>query len=468
MNKIVRFIGFIFVLFFVYLGVYEALSWKDTTGEYLSTTTRFYETEKNIIDVLFVGSSHCFCSVLPSLLWEDYGMSAFNMSISCQDREATYYYIKETLKTQKPKIVCVELGTMMYDGIYPEANLYRNLLSMKLSKNSYDLINASVGKEDRMLFLTRWSIIHTRYAELKKYDFVTNDFSVYGRGEALYLENVVQNKSNELLSYEEIGDLSENKKEWLDQMIEMSEKNNFELVFFSAPFQTGLEEKGMYNAINEYLATKDIPYINFNQEGVLPELNYATDFLDSQHTNTYGATKITNHLGEFLTTTFDIPNHKGDEKYQMWELDKIYCEHFLQEPEIKEEYDWNTYADYILNSKDLVTVISLDGDYKSSTWDLYGMLFSLEIESGYDSGGKWIIENREVINHISGDDMEPIIMDLGEDVLKVQNVIVQNNASEMFANIMIDNEELGEIYQGLTILIYDKILHKVIDVKCWY
>lgn len=75
-----------------------------------------------------------YCSIMPHLIWEDYGISAFDMAISGQDREATYFYIVELLKTQSPEVICVDLGGMMYEGYGIEANQYRNMLSMNLSK----------------------------------------------------------------------------------------------------------------------------------------------------------------------------------------------------------------------------------------------------------------------------------------------------------------------------------------------
>ena len=52
--------------------VYNALSWKDTTGGYLSSYTQLYNLEDDTVDVLFVGSSHVYCDIYPCYLWRDY------------------------------------------------------------------------------------------------------------------------------------------------------------------------------------------------------------------------------------------------------------------------------------------------------------------------------------------------------------------------------------------------------------
>ena len=85
--------------------IYTVLSWKDTAGEYYSSVDSFYEVDKGLVDVLFFGSSHCYCSIDPSVLWEEHGIGSFSLAISGQDFAGTYYTLKEALKTQDPKVV---------------------------------------------------------------------------------------------------------------------------------------------------------------------------------------------------------------------------------------------------------------------------------------------------------------------------------------------------------------------------
>ena len=99
------------ILFLFFLNrIYDIFSWKDTAGDYTSSMEVFYDLEDNIVDVLFLGSSHVYCSIIPAILWEDYGMASFNMAISGQDLAGSYYNFKEALKTQDLKVVCVDLS----------------------------------------------------------------------------------------------------------------------------------------------------------------------------------------------------------------------------------------------------------------------------------------------------------------------------------------------------------------------
>ena len=61
--KGIRLIAFVILMFVIVSGVYRVFSWKDTTGGYLSSLSQLYDTPKNQMDVVFVGSSHCYCSI---------------------------------------------------------------------------------------------------------------------------------------------------------------------------------------------------------------------------------------------------------------------------------------------------------------------------------------------------------------------------------------------------------------------
>ena len=98
MKKVIRGIAFLIIAVMVIIQVFSVLKWKDTNGDYLSSTRQLYATEKDLMDIVFMGSSHCYCGICPDVLWGNYGISAFNMTTSGQDKISSYHLLKETLK----------------------------------------------------------------------------------------------------------------------------------------------------------------------------------------------------------------------------------------------------------------------------------------------------------------------------------------------------------------------------------
>lgn len=193
MNKNSRFASYRNIILFTLLaalmltGVYRVIRWKDTTGNYISSYDELYHTPKNTIDVAFLGSSHCYAGIYPAVMWEDRGVTSFDMAVSGQDKDSCYHALIELLKTQKPKVVFADLYALTFEEHAFIGNVYRNLLSMRTSSNSVQLVTSYADKKDQEDFILRWPIVHTRYRELQPYDFLEYPLNDFGRGRSLRL-----------------------------------------------------------------------------------------------------------------------------------------------------------------------------------------------------------------------------------------------------------------------------------------
>jgi len=322
MKKTIQIILFSLILGGVLLCSYSILSWKDTSGEYKSSVKQLEATDNNLIDVVFVGSSHVYNGIAPHVLWSNYGIPAFDMSISGMDKDSELYYTKELLKTQSPKTICVDIYSLYFDEHLDQGNVYRNLLSMRLGKNSYDMAKAYLQGENIADYLLRWPIIHTRYKEIKKEDYLANGFSIFARGEALsYTTRSVEYFDG--VDYDAVGTLSDRNKRWIDDFIELSEKNNFELIFFTTPFIPDNGAVQVYNAAKEYIESRGFRYINgINEDSISLDLD--KDFCDMGHLNNKGAEKYTLWLADKLFETGDYDNRLQDSRYALWNQDAMH------------------------------------------------------------------------------------------------------------------------------------------------
>lgn len=468
MKKAIRISVFLVILGVLLIRIYDIISWKDTSGDYLSATKQLYQTPKDLMDVVFVGSSHCYASVYPDLLWREAGIAAFDMAISGQDKKSAYHAIIEVLKTQSPKVICIDGYALLYEEHGVIGNVYRNLLSMKRSENSNKLIISYMNEEERMDYLLRWPIVHTRYRELKKYDFVPYEPSIYGRGGVLnwasasYAERPV-----EAQACNEIGELGSSNEEWLNQLVELSEKEDFELVFFVAPFFLTADEQKIINAAGDYLEAKGIPFLDFNMRIEELGLDYTADFMDSNHLNGYGAAKVTSFFQTFLEENFRLEDHRYDERYNLWEQSHQYYCQAEAAFRLSQTFDLFAYMNELKKMENVTYVISLDGTFYDSTLDFQNALGILGIgEEEYERGGKWIFNDSELETYVSNEAREAYVKDLGEATLCINNNLKEN--IDELKSIMIGKESCRSTYNGLSVVVYDNIQHKVIDKKGYY
>ena len=75
-----------------------------STNTYLD----FYNLDKNSVDVLFLGSSHAMCTFNPQIIYDTYGITSYNLASEQQSLVVSYYWLREALKYQTPKVVVLD------------------------------------------------------------------------------------------------------------------------------------------------------------------------------------------------------------------------------------------------------------------------------------------------------------------------------------------------------------------------
>ncbi len=452
------------VCFFTLLGwivfsVYHVLKWKDTTGEYLSSVEQLYATPEDLIDVVFAGSSHCYFGIHPAVLWKKYGIAAFDMSVSSQDKNSSYHDLIELYKTQSPSVIYVDLHALLYDQHQVIANVYRNYLSLKTSLNSIALVNKYIEGEEREAFYLRFPIIHTRYRELKKYDFLEYPPNTFGRGEFFTWRMIGESWSDpEVINDTAIGELSEKNREWLGNLIALAEEHGTKIEFIVLPFAMNDAEHEILNAAEEMLFEREYPYTDYNKMLDQINMDLQNDYADAEHLNVYGAEKMTAFLGETLVKKYDLPDHRGDDRYWQWEADLNWYENTWLSHWMEETSDPYEYVSGIKQFSGGITLVGLDGDYLNSEKDYFEILKPLGMSyEEYLSGGKWIYRNgslQKIAENVIG--AEEVYYDFSRyDRVKLSYYGALNPD-----NIMIGKET----YQGLsplTFVTYDTLLEKI-------
>ena len=113
------------VLLFLLLSWGAGALLRPNRTEYGSMWPAFLQEPKNSADVLFFGSSLVYCDVAPAWIWAESGLHSYVMAGPEQTIPISYYYIRETCRTQKPRLVMLEATGMFYQKYqnYTRANI---------------------------------------------------------------------------------------------------------------------------------------------------------------------------------------------------------------------------------------------------------------------------------------------------------------------------------------------------------
>lgn len=424
----------------------------------MSTMDTFYDLDEGIIDVLFLGSSHCYNAVNCSILWEQYGMGAYSLAISGQDMASSYYCLKEALKTQKPKVVCLEMFGCMFYGYEVKGNLYRNLLGYQPSLNFRDAVYSLAPEEERRDFLLKWPIIHTRYAEITKRDFTPDKIGQTYMGHEIKfdIENI-----GEIPIFQ--GDACTAVKPevemWLRKIIELADESGIRLCFFLAPYLANENSQNQYRYVKKIAEEKDIPFIDMiglqSEVGIDP----GRDFIDWGHANSYGAVKITDYLGRFLMDHYLLEDRRGDARYALWDESLQAWIHSEQNQSILQTADFVTYLDRMPQLEGYTAVIVTRGGYltENAEKDIAGKLADIGIgDIFFDGEGIWVVADGTVQHEMLQEGFFRHMEIGGSDMLM--------HEKEGRMRVVIDRQEYQKVSQGIDIILYDNVLDKIIDV----
>ena len=302
---------FIFIIAFIFSTWFVNRTLKDK--DHCTKYKRFYKEES--FDVLFFGSSRMLDDIQPMEIWEDYGITSYNMAMHSESLNVTYWQMKNAFKYHVPKVAVIDVSlfhnTIIIDESSDEdkAYLHKSLDHMPLSGIKIDAIKALTDDYSHFDYYFPLEVYHNRWNELQGKDFVIPKEEKMGSEVRLkYTDVEKDDKSDDGSGTDDISDC------YVDEIIELCRENGVTPVFTVMP-AAGVFT-GMMLSIEDYCKRNDVAFYNINVEEDV--LNYHTDFADTSHLNTGGARKISGLMGEYLTQNF-VFDEKNQENVAKWE-----------------------------------------------------------------------------------------------------------------------------------------------------
>lgn len=322
-------VSMLFCLVLIGCGKFFRYILIDDTASYTRIT--FHEMyEQDNIDILFVGSSHCYRSFIPEIFDKELGgVNSFNVGSSSQALDGSYVIIKEAVKYYDIKHIYLELfynvafGTyknrtemtqtyIISDYLRPSLDKVQYLL--KASANDYYLNGFIVARRNWTKFFdadyVRNLIIKKGTDEYKNYEYtyVTGELEWYaGKG---YVANKTSIENGDYFFSDSLSNIHfENiSEDWcnsLEDIIAFCNEMNIKLTLISVPMPNYLlADVGNYDEyvkfVQQMVAGTGVNYYDFNlcKEEYFP--NTSLLFMDNHHMNCYGAEKFSYLLCDFI------------------------------------------------------------------------------------------------------------------------------------------------------------------------
>ncbi len=293
--------------------------------------------EKAGIDVLFLGTSHVMDGIYPLELWDEYGITSYNLASIQSNTAESYWIYKEALRYQKPKVVVLDASRsrmrlktssdfvkaqLAFDA-YPLSETKiaaaRDLLddeSLPLMLESGKVTEADADTRRISSFLFNLLLYHSRWKELTLNDFLPEYDTLKG---SLYAMNVAVPKKYEQIPESRVYGTGIAGYEYIRKLAADCRENGITLILTYLPFPANEAQQKEANTAALVAEEEGIPFINFLRMDVV---NYDTDCHDRMsHLNVSGAKKVTSYLGKYLADNCGLSDHRGDPAYGSWETD---------------------------------------------------------------------------------------------------------------------------------------------------
>lgn len=315
-SKIMRFTAFVVCFCVVFMAANSLFSIPPTHMTHRFIT--FYSMPENSLDAVYIGSSAVDRYYIPTMGWEQEGITVYPLSSNVQPIVAARYLVEEALKTQSPSVFIIETRGCKKETSTDTEGVYRSLTDqMKFSWTRIKLINALLDFNDFSVWeRPAYYFSLTTYHNTWEDGFDEEDFVPV---ESAYMGYYVSNKSTNLITpFEkpvytaERAPLEDGVEEALLDLIEYAREENVKLLFVSSPFVTDELEMKRINTISDILEREGMTYLNFNSPAspLYDVIDYSHDFYNEGHVNVYGAEKYTEYLAGYLRENYSLADRR--------------------------------------------------------------------------------------------------------------------------------------------------------------
>lgn len=476
MKNFIKSICFVIIFIILFVNITNLL--KDKRVYFPWDITRkvegFYNEDKNTLDVVFIGSSHAYYDLNPAVFWDEFGVPSYMLGANEQPLWISYYYIKEVLKYQQPKVIILDTlyaardVDIRNDEKGKESERYQreginrvNLDNLRFSKNKLEAIKVSVPKDERISYIIelikynkKWKSInkdsfkYLHYASKNPYKGYTPSFA----------------KPHEVKPVWELSNFSNKNSKYLNKIIELSKQEKFNLVLIKTPYNLSQSSKKMYNKISDIAKENDISFVNYNNLLDEIDIRFEIDTIDSSHLSYLGAEKVSRHLAKYLVENYNLEDKRNNPAYSDWNECTQYYKQKVNNWELSQETDIYNYLDK-LNNPNYIVILSARDDFTNNlNEDILNKLTTIGVKSELKNKYRWsyisvLSNNNPIYEKVENTPLEykTKINDIEIEVIS-KGLNVGNTSS-----IKINGKEYSKNKRGLNIVVYDKLLQEIAD-----
>lgn len=281
--------------------------------------------EPDTLDVICVGGSATFVYWEPLKAYNDYGFTSYNLATNTIQAESILAYIKYAQKYQNPDLYVVGIRAFQYytnEGSEVGLRVTSDALEMGYNRISlvHEYLKNRTMDADKLALYWDLAKYHTNYDALSSpiaWKLMDNSTECDYKGCQIqtawcYLEESQNFQTNVRT------DLMPKAKETLTKLLDYCKENKLNVLFVVCPYSITQSDYSIYNSVGDIVSSYGYGFLNTNDYYKEMNINFAQDFCNKDHVNSFGADKYTAFLAKYLAENYELPDHRDDAEYSEW------------------------------------------------------------------------------------------------------------------------------------------------------
>ena len=462
------------------------------TVDYYDETTRqlegFYDEKMDSIDIVFLGTSHMNAGLIPMELYKEYGLKSYNLATSAQPIEASYYLLKEALKTQSPSLCVIDASGLWieepqeYAWRYVIDNIKSDLSMLQLAKMYYQC-----DFDQLLTYGFPAFYYHDRWKSLEFQDFMEfrRNKHFFSKGNLIFsLQRVnpasidvdfMNEEANRLEDSQQyvFSKLESKRIDWLLKIAELCRQNNIEILVTKIPAIYHVADYGSAwtrkksDITKEVCANHHIPYYDMLYD-VDVNLDWSTDTVDGgMHLNYRGGKKVTSCIGAYIVDEYEIAGSNDN----IWDVDFAIYSKMKDVIELQMQGEYENYIKGLQGweDNDIAVLIATADTYNTGLHveelnELVKLGLNTDFMSEQNKAYVAVIRSGRVIYEASAADITEYDWYVGKVACTLSSAGPEGGSA---ASIQIGGQEYAIGARGFNVVVYDCEKNLVLDSKCF-
>lgn len=282
---------FCVLLFTFSIPFYQYLDWGYQYQDIKGKSEVIQQDSDSSYDVLFLGDSQGWATYSPVQMYGEHGFTSYNACTSGQIPYDANIMLKDFYKTKKTRLVVLDA----------------NMIYASTTANQVNILLMRIFPIFQYHNIDKKQLNQTYLSCVKGFNKSTN---VQGyTGSLDYMNNSVQPDT-----------IKSGDEDSLNEIYQQCQKHNSQLLLVNTVSPLQWNQK-RHDKIQKWCEEHNVNYVDYNETSLNQQIgfDYSTDFRDGgDHLNLSGSKKVCAYLGSYLQTTYELEDHRKDEKYQAW------------------------------------------------------------------------------------------------------------------------------------------------------